>query len=751
MKKVFFLTVLAALLFAGCRSAVPCVPLPPAATVEQRLNYEIRIPQKAGAIEKFAAQELKNYLAKCFSKPVRLNGKTPEKVTFLVASQKNLPQGAEFSVTFRPDNVIWLGGFDDRISRMNPNSFVGENGTLLAVYYFLQKYGMIEVYHPGPGGLRTALDPELKYKAAFDAPVPSFELRTLYRDARGIAHRDFCTYARMRLCHHPEWTQRQYYYSFLNKWNKRFKNKPEYFAMHEGRRINESYPRHFPCTSNPAVLKQVVDDLIAAKKKSPRIKAIRLFSDAPVAGCTCPQCLNADFNRTGCKDSSEVVYNFFSRIAQGVQKVYPDMVFHIQTKGESYSRPPESAVVPPHTVVSVLTGHFVPGDCKATRELCAAWQKRGAKVMTFSYPRAPEMLNFPLMNAHRIADHLKALQGYCAGFLSSENRYNVPWSFSALNMYVHTATAFDTALDTDKLIGKFCRAMAPGAEEELEDFYSEMESLLKNAGFRDDPQYNCYRYKRLEKAQKLLAVVQKKAKDRTFVDQLAKDFSSFAAEMKRCSANIERYESRWAAQREALEAQKELSLPGKMKLDLEQMAVYEEFFPAYAQVSSDGRSLKIKVVCTEPEPEKVPANYTTPHIGNIWGDDVIELFLGPESGKHPYLHLAVNSKANFRTQWNSAPEKAEEVVVEGLKCTAEKTPGAWQVSIELPIPVKCTSWNGKSALKATALEGKAFTLGICRYRNGHSKKEKTQCSVLREGMKNFHDPAGRFRIKLEKK
>ena len=133
------------------------------------------------------------------------------------------------------------------------------------------------------------------------------------------------------------------------------------------------------------------------------------------------------------KDQKVVDTAFFCQIARRVLKHRKDIRFHIQTKGSVYSQVPKTEKLPPNTVISVLTGHFLPQDFDKMRALCTSWRKAGATVLIFSYPRAPEMKDFPLMNPHRIAEYHKNFKGYTEGSTLSEGRSKVPYSFSALN------------------------------------------------------------------------------------------------------------------------------------------------------------------------------------------------------------------------------------------------------------------------------------------------------------------------------
>ena len=53
---------------------VTAVTLSAGKVIENRGNYQIVIPDKPSAVQKCAAEELKNFLKEIFTKPVNLNG-----------------------------------------------------------------------------------------------------------------------------------------------------------------------------------------------------------------------------------------------------------------------------------------------------------------------------------------------------------------------------------------------------------------------------------------------------------------------------------------------------------------------------------------------------------------------------------------------------------------------------------------------------------------------------------------------------
>lgn len=714
-----------------------------AAEFAKALNYRIVLSDKAGEMEKAAAAELKLHLSKSYKKAVKLNGKTPKLITFFVGNSKEAAAAGltaqkiknEFLICRKGDNFLFAG-IDTRGKLLNPTT---ECGTFHSVAYFVQKYMAVKIFMPGPKGIKYASDPEITFKGTCDAPVPSYGLRGFQRAGKGISKNDMLLFFRRRLGRIPLWTTRNYSYFFLYRWGKRFQNKPEMFALLDGQRVNEKYPRHFPCTSNPAVLDQVEKDIAAVLKKRPDIHGIRFFSDAPVRSCECSNCRNSAAGKlVTAHDHSETVYAFFCRIAQRVLKHKQGLYFHIQTKGTVYSRVPQTEKLPPNTVISVLGGHFMPMNYAKTRALCDSWRKAGARVLLYAYPRAPEMKNAPLMNPHRIADYYKNLQGAAEGTNFSEGRAKVPYSFSALNNYIHSAVMFDIKVDTGKLIDEFCRLAAPVSFKELKSFYTAMEKLLDGAGFRDDPRFNCYAADRLKAPRKLLGAALAKDPGNAFLKQLTADFDNFVKESFKVTPEVAKYLELQKIYKQSAPRRQLLKLSQKPeKFLLMPFVAYENYQTTEVFFSCDKKNFKFKVICKDNEMKDLRIKCRKNHEGPVWSDDSVEFFFSAPQAPFPYIHLAVNAKGIYRAQLRTAPDKGGDLKSFNFKSRSTWGRDQWQV--EGTIPLK---------LLSSMIADKKMQLGLSRCRSTNPKRKFQLSSLQRSTASGFHDPANRITVEF---
>ena len=712
-------------------------------------NFTITLADTPTEIEKSAAAELKEHLSKTFTAPAQLNGKTPAKINLFVGASAQARKAgfngdlsaaqaeSKFGI-FRNNNDFLFVGFDTPNGDIH--TFRDSCGTLLAVEYFAQKYLQAKFFMPGKNGAKYAVNPAINFAGTSDIPEASFVVRGFQYAAKDIDRNDFMLFFRRRLGQVPPWASREYYYAFLNKWNKRLKDKPEMFAMHGKKRFMASYPNHFPCPSHPDTVKQIVEDISAAVRKNPKIKAIRFFCDAPVKSCECTLCVNSPAGKlVTAGDRSEFVFAFFCKFANELKKRYPDMIFHLQTKS-SHFQPPRTEKLPADTLIAVLSGHFNAPDYTVLQKRCRQWEKAGAKVVLYSYPRAPEMKTYPIMNPHRIADHFKIMQGYALGATMYEGKAKTPYTFSALNTYVHSAVMFDCSLDTDKLIAEFCNLIAPQAAKELQNFYQAMEKLLDNAAFRDDPLSNCYLSFRLKEPRKLLDKAVAKDPANKFLQDLSQDFAGFEKISQAASSGIVSEAEYNALLKKLNEKQPPIKLTANgTTLEFKPFAIFRDFQNTRVGISRDGEDLKLDFVCQEEKISKLRLRCKTNHAGAVWNDDAVEIFLAPAGKALPRLHIAVNASGIYRVIYTDTAGNSRDAATFELFTRATRERGRWQLTVKIPA----------GEIKKIAEQNK-FGLGLYRHRPTKSKvRSKTQISgVQKPSTGSFNSLSGRFDVEF---
>ena len=124
-------------------------------------------------------------------------------------------------------------------------------------------------------------------------------------------------------------------------------------------------------------------------------------------------------------------------------------------------------------------------------------------------------------------------------------------------------------------------------------------------------------------------------------------------------------------------------------------------------------------------------------MGNIWSDDVAELFLSAPGAPYPYIHIAINAKGIYRVQLNTGHANGKELKNFDFRTRGSVGKDEW--SVEATIPVKL--------LSSVTRNGK-MQLGICRSRS-HSGKRKAQLSTVQKSRSGgFHSEGTRFTVQF---
>ena len=320
----------------------------------------------------------------------------------------------------------------------------------------------------------------------------------------------------------------------------------------------------------------------------------------------------------------------------------------------------------------------------------------------------------------------------------AEGRGQIPYSFSALNTYVHSAVMFDCSVDVDKLIAEFCSLAAPGAATELQAFYQAMEELLKNAGFREDPLLNCYLSFRLKVPRELLDKALNKAPDNAFLQALSRDFSEFEKISKAASAGIsseEEYRQVLAGLNTRQQAVK-LSASGVV-LDFKPFTVFRDFQKTQVKVFYQGDKLHLQFICNENMMNKLRTSCKENHDGNVWNDDAVEIFIAPPGKPEPCIHLGINALGVYRALLTGPNKSSRNMTDPVINTRAVREKSRWLLNLEIPM----------SEVRKFAIDNK-ISLGLYRNRPARGDDKTQTGGVQRPQNGAFNSSDGRFIVEF---
>lgn len=704
MKRALFL-LLACLALCGCVSYKG----------EDKRLYSIEIREAPTEIVRTAADELSHYLDKIFTRPIVLNGREC-KVVFrfenVSANDVEMPEG--FAI-FAKDNVITFKCADKNDA--GPYSYVGEDNSILAVFYFLRKYAGLRIYAPDEEhGETFACDVKLNVPAE-DIPDFSYKVRGmgLWFDEYDNAQME--RYSKKQLCVVPFWSIQDVYYQCLNKWNTRFADRPELFSLYDGKRVNESYPKHIPCLSNPEVKKIIVEDIlrdIALRDAMPH--SLRVFCDAPFRRCECPDC--AGFNGS----NDDYFYGFILDVFSEVRKRYPDMWCFLQEKSSSHCNPPVGRNLE-NVTVDISTG--LPGrlNLEHWMPLFKAWSSQGARPLVRIYPRMPMWDSYPIINPHTLGRCYAKLQGVCWGQRRSDEiayhareKRHTPYSFVALTNFVYTNLLLDANQSVDALIEEFCNFMYPGAGREMMDFYAAMERIYDSGNILEDPLLTCYVSENMVEPDELLAKAEQKCTDKFWLDTLRKDFHVFLDYthendeiMLKCAEYRRDAEERRAKFRKDYPTDMKFTFSSKpLELPLCPVSKLAKapFMEPKATVSIiDGR-VNLKLETKEDCCDKLVSRIPFGGAGNVWQDDCFEIMLVPSDKIIPALQIIVNGNGALQLIRYEGEERksCKEPRASEFVSSGKIKDNGWEANVSFPLSVLediCNGMNGRFGIFKT--------------------------------------------------
>ncbi len=344
------------LFFSFLLSAGACFSLSAAEWPITRNGFEIVISENASPSERFAAEELQNYLAKQSGQEIAIrSGNATEGQRSIVIGRhpqsedlwKGLNNPDHYTIDATDERIRIVGGYRPPVTDSQERIWPNDWGILHAAYQLLDEQG-VRWFRPGPEGEHIPKREKLVVENGTRRIVPPLEIRW------GIA--PFTTSAFKRTTDEERraaalWSLRNGANSNLGDTDPKyggswringghsyqyivpqslFAEHPDYFALINGERI----PDKQICHSNPALqdhfVKQVKDRLTA----NPQLKMLSIDPNDHGGWCECDGCKAWDDPKSlsgrggGRLSMSNRVYRFNKIIAERVGEEYPDVTLY---------------------------------------------------------------------------------------------------------------------------------------------------------------------------------------------------------------------------------------------------------------------------------------------------------------------------------------------------------------------------------------------------------------------------------------
>ncbi|MCE5241055.1 DUF4838 domain-containing protein, partial [bacterium] len=388
--------------------------------------------------------------------------------------------------------------------RFNPPGVFQSNGTLNAVYDFLERYCDVRWYAPGEIGivcpqtktlvargndLRRRPDMDYRWIAGAQLYMPTPKEPVPARD-------NHMWKLRMRLGGNYRTTG----HSFYGYYDRYLKDHPDWFA--------QGYTGKPPqmCYTNPEFIAQVVQDardfFDGKGAKSGAAAQGDIFGLVPMdnsSWCKCPRCQaelnpaekdNPQFNNGW---ASDYIYNFTNKVAREVAKTHPDKWIG-QLAYSTYAYYP-TKVVPDKNVSVQMCLHtrnwWCPSMEANDRKVLAEWRRGSAERplhlwLYYCFPalnaKYGNYTYWPGFFAHSVVKQMKLYHdAHIMGiFLENSSECGATYLMDQVEYYVTFKLADDPTLDGNKLIEEFFTRYYGHAAGPMKALYNRIEDIYGN-------------------------------------------------------------------------------------------------------------------------------------------------------------------------------------------------------------------------------------------------------------------------------
>lgn len=385
-----------------------------------------------------------------------------------------------------------------------PPGLYGENGTLYAVYDFLERFCQVRWYAPGEIGLVCPQSPTLAVRAADIQRAPAMIHRwitpgQLYMPGppQAVSNHDATLWKlRMRIGGQAFWVC----HSFEGYYDRFLKTHPDWFAQGYSGRPPQM------CYTNPEFIAQVVQDArdyFDGRGAKPGATALGdVFGLVPMdtcGWCKCPRC-QAELNQAEAKNeqftngkASDYIHGFVNKVAREIHKTHPAKWIGALAYSD-YGYYPVKERVEPNVIVQMCLhtrNWWCPSMEANDRRVVADWCDHDPSRplylwLYYCFPalqaQQSKFAYFPGYFAHTV---VRQMQWYHDAntqgiFMEHSSEFQESYLMDQLEFYVTLKLADDPTLDGNRLIDEFFERYYGAAAEPMKQLYCEIESTFSD-------------------------------------------------------------------------------------------------------------------------------------------------------------------------------------------------------------------------------------------------------------------------------
>ncbi len=481
-------------------------------------NAQIVTPAEPTYLEQFAASELQSYLKRISGAelPIVKEGEgVPAPYSFFIGNtEKNLSRAIELSEQTMGRDGFALHSIPEGICIFGRDKL----SPLFGVYELLERYFDVRWFMPAEGTLPGGgeLSPELgEY-------VPRSENLSM-----GQVDLVFKPSFRVRWVGNGQWSLRQRMNAYVKagdrdvginwKWHfhtfrilmppeKYHAEHPEYFALVNGERKVTDSKSHGNqlCTSNPEVIREVANNMIAVLDEDPSIEIITLSPNDGGGFCECERCTALDEpGRDWFAKYSRRLAIFNNEVAKIVKQAYPDVLIKVGAYA-MYARPPLDEDYKPEDNLFFQLCHIYfchnhplgSGMCKAGEtyepsgnfqpnqefeKILDQWLKLSPHLFIYEYYSlgGPAKANMPWPLVHTMRSDIPYYRDHGVEGFYTQLSANL-WHRLGLNYYVAAKLCWNADLDVDALLDDYFEKFYGPAAEPMKRYFTGLEQAMQD-------------------------------------------------------------------------------------------------------------------------------------------------------------------------------------------------------------------------------------------------------------------------------
>lgn len=443
-------------------------------------QYQIVVSKDASISEKTAARELQDYIQQIsgVSLPIVSNIDNHYKHIYVGYSSKVGDVTGQFQpnsddesftyCTIEGDLFIWGGS---------------QRGTMYGVFTFLERELGVHWLTPDCTVVPLRKKWRLTYLNHHESPAVDYRYNDYYVTSGQLAWSAH-NKENMRGAAINEYGNQEGYWGChtmgrLVNSSEFFQNHPEYFSLHNGKRVNEQL-----CLSNPEVLELCKERLAAVMRENPGYRIYDLSQNDNNGFCECDKCKEIEKKYGG---HSGIILWFVNQVADAIRGEFPDKF--VGTFAYRYSRKPPTGIVPRDNVVIRICSfeccfaHPIEADCPQNKEFMKdlrGWVAIAPHLYIWDYIVDFSQYLAPWPNFQVLAPNIRTFRNNkVIGIYEEANYQSMGGEFEEMKSWVVDQLLWNPSQNTDSLVNIFINGYYGKVAPHVKAYYRMCQSLVK--------------------------------------------------------------------------------------------------------------------------------------------------------------------------------------------------------------------------------------------------------------------------------